>query len=248
MLYRHGRQTLAPVVVLLLASSCTPNARKTADRLRHQVRSQQHVIDGQTRQIRELTAERNTVRAQFEEQNLLLKVFQDKASSAEEILSKVAVEKDDLQRRLEELAREDPDAFQYDQKTGTLSVAAEILFSPGKTDLRKSGVSALKKVVAALEGSDQLIRVDGHTDADPIKVSKWEDNWQLAAERARRVLKLLVKEGIGKERLYFAAFADTRPKSANTSLEGKRTNRRVEIVPLDEERAPLPTTKVSKSN
>jgi len=247
MLTRHGRLILAPVVVIALASGCkTVKTQRTVDKLNYQVRSQQHAIAGQTRQIQALTAERDTLKNQIEEQALLLSVYQDKATDAESALTQVTQETADIRRQLEELASRES-AFEYDKATGTLSVAAEVLFDSGKARLKKTGIEALRKVVPILAGSGQLIRVDGHTDSDPIKRSQWEDNWQLASERARQVLKLLVQEGVGKDRLFFAAFADTRPKAENTSAKGKRLNRRVELVPLKDDQAALPAMQVSST-
>jgi len=248
MLIRHGRLILAPAVVIALASGCTTaKTQRTVDKLRYQVRSQQHAIAGQTRQIQALTAERDSLEKQIEEQALLLSVYQDKASEAENALTQATQEAADIRQQLEELARREP-AFEYDQATGTLSVAAEVLFDSGKARLKKTGIEALRKVAPILAGSGRLVRVDGHTDSDPIKRSKWEDNWQLASERARQVVKLLVKEGVDKDRLFFAAFADTRPKAENTTAKGKRLNRRVELVPLKEEQAALPTVQVSRAD
>jgi chemotaxis protein MotB len=216
------------------------------DKLQSQVRTQQHAMAGQTRQIEALTAERDALKKQLEEQALLLKTHQDKASQAESALSQAGQESADLRRRLEELADKEPE-FEYDKDTGTLSVAAEVLFDSGKVRLKQSGMDALRKVAPILAESDHLIRIDGHTDSDPIKHSKWEDNWQLAAERARQVLKFLLQEGVARERLFFAAFADTRPKAENSSTDGKRINRRVELLPLDEKRAAIPAAQVSSA-
>jgi len=261
MFIRHG-SLLAPVVVFLLASGCSPSAQKTVDNLRYQVRSQQHVIAGHTRDNENLTAERDALRNKLQEQSLLLDVYKKKADDAEGALTgatsalgqaqsalnlalseKNQVEKS-LQERLQELAQGDPD-MEYDPKTGSLSVAAEVLFNPGKSELRPSGQTALNKVAPVLKEGDHLIRIDGHTDSDPIKKSKWDDNWQLASERARQVLKVLIKQGVPKERIFFAAFGDTRPRATNKTAEGKKQNRRVELVPLQENSAAVPLGRVS---
>jgi chemotaxis protein MotB len=256
MFIRHGR-LIAPVVVFLLASGCSPSAQKTIDNLRYQVRSQQHVIAGHTRDVENLAAERDALNNKLQEQGLLLDVYKKKADDAETALTgatsalgeaksaldlalteKTQIEKS-LQERLQELAQGDPD-LEYDPKTGSLSVAAEVLFNPGKSELRTSGLKALNKVAPVLKQGDHLIRIDGHTDSDPIRRSKWDDNWQLAAERARQVLKVLIKQGVPKDRIFFAAFADTRPRATNKTTAGKKQNRRVELVPLQEGSSGIP--------
>lgn len=250
----YGRRILTPVVVLALASGCTSTARQRTDNLRSQLRAQQHVVDGQARKIDQLTQERDvlaqerdSLKTQLDEQRLLLQVLQDKANSSEKDRSLVSEQLEELKKRLEELAIQDPDAFHWDSATGTFGVAAEVLFHPGKADLLPGGADALRKVVPILRDREELVRVDGHTDSDPIKLSKWDDNWQLAGERARRVLKFLAQEGIDSGRLFFAGYADTRPKAENTSKDGKRMNRRVELVPLPPQARTLPEDKVSSS-
>jgi len=256
MFIRHG-MVFAPVVVFLLASGCSPSAQKTIDNLRYQVRSQQHVIAGHSRDNENLAAERSALKNKLQEQGLLLDVFKKKSEDAEGALTgatsalgqaqsaldlarseKNQIEKS-LQERLQELAQSDPD-MEYDPKTGALSVAAEVLFNPGKSELRESGRKALNKVAPVLMQGDHLIRIDGHTDSDPIKRSKWDDNWQLASERARQVLKVLIKQGVPKERIFFAAFGDTRPRATNKTAAGKKQNRRVELVPLQESSSSVP--------
>jgi len=252
---RYGRILSVPVVVITLASGCTSNARRRADQFQAQIRSQQHVIAGQSRKIDQLAKERNllagerdSIRKQLDEQQLLLRVFEDKASSSEQARDVAAEELQSIKKKLEELALREPEAFHWNAETGTLGVAAEVLFRPGKVELLKSGIEALRKVVPILNDGDEFVRVDGHTDSDPIKFSKWDDNWQLAGERARRVLKFLVKEGVAGNRLYFSGFGDTRPRSENSSRHGKRMNRRVELVPLPADTPILPKNKVSARN
>ncbi|MBI2191825.1 MAG: OmpA family protein [Planctomycetes bacterium] len=241
------RKPLLPVVALLLASGCIPSSRKDLDKLNYQVRSQQHVIAGQARKIDELTRERDALQNQLADQDVLISTYQVQTADSEKARELASQELENLRHRLEELARQDPDAFEWNASAGTLGVAAEVLFRPGKADLLPTGAEALRKVTPLLRESRELIRVDGHTDADPIRLSKWDDNWQLAGERARRVLKFLEAEGIPRERLFFAGFADTRPKADNTSAAGKKVNRRVELLPLPAADAAPPTAEVSLS-
>jgi chemotaxis protein MotB len=163
---------------------------------------------------------------------MLLQVYQEKAAASDQTRDQAALELQDIKKQLEELARREPESFQWNPFSGTLGVTAEVLFRPGKADLLPSGLDALKKVLPIFKDGKELIRVDGHTDADPIKYSKWQDNWELAGARARTVLMFLEKGGISHDRLFFAAYADTRPRADNKSPEGKRANRRVELVPL----------------
>ena len=121
-----------------------------------------------------------------------------------------------------------------DSRAGTITVTLPnaILFAPGKAALKKASIAELDHVLGVLNERylDRKINVIGHTDADPIKKSKWKDNWQLSAERALSVLRYLEKSGIIDKRLMACAAGASRPIGPNATASGKARNRRVEIV------------------
>lgn len=119
---------------------------------------------------------------------------------------------------------------------GVLRFPGDVLFDSGKVDIKSRGKAALKDVAELFkkEGKALFLRIDGHTDSDPIKVSPWADNWQLSAERARNVLLFLKNEGIDEDRMFFAGFAYTRSIADNATSAGKARNRRVEIIIVPE--------------
>jgi hypothetical protein len=73
-----------------------------------------------------------------------------------------------------------------------------------------------------------VVRVEGHTDSDPIKKQKgkYKDNEELSAERALAVERYLVGRGVASSQIYAAAFGPASPKGS------KKASRRVEIVIL----------------
>ena len=80
-----------------------------------------------------------------------------------------------------------------------------------------------------------IVRIDGHTDNDPIIKSKylWESNHDLSAGRALSVLHYLVKKGhIEVKRIHIAGYGPNRPIASNNNKAGKRKNRRVEFLIL----------------
>lgn len=112
---------------------------------------------------------------------------------------------------------------------------SDINFSAGSRELTAAGRKALDEVARQLSGqfSGRTVRVEGHTDADPIRKSKFDDNWQLGSERARSVLQYLVdKHAVPGERLVMASRGSMQPVADNKSDAGKARNRRVEIVVL----------------
>jgi chemotaxis protein MotB len=117
-----------------------------------------------------------------------------------------------------------------DEHAGTLTVTlpGDVLFSPGKADLKESAKATLDKVIDAVnkDYAGKKIMVDGYTDSDPIAKTKdkWVDNLELSAARARAVTQYLVSQGLGSKLVSPRAFGSTNPKST------KASSRRVEIV------------------
>jgi chemotaxis protein MotB len=106
-----------------------------------------------------------------------------------------------------------------------------ILFDPGKTDLKPAGQEAVKQVAQILAGIEgRKFQVTGHTDNVPIKSGKFKSNWELSTQRAVEVVKFMSGSGMDQKRLSAAGYADTLPVAGNESDDGRRQNRRIEIV------------------
>lgn len=118
-----------------------------------------------------------------------------------------------------------------------IRIGDEILFASGRAEIRKEGEAVLKKVADLVKSkwAGHTIRIDGHTDNDPIHKSAklFQDNWHLSAMRGLTVLRFLVKQGVPAEKIYVAGFGESRPLEANDSRAHKSKNRRVEVVVVD---------------
>ncbi len=124
-------------------------------------------------------------------------------------------------------------------KEGHISVVlpSSILFNSGQTKLKKSAKKSLTKVCSVLKKDfpNETIRVEGHTDSDPIKRTKkiYASNWELSAMRATTVLHYLIDNcHLDPKKLYLAGFGKHQPVASNKNKSGKKKNRRVEIVVL----------------
>jgi len=112
-----------------------------------------------------------------------------------------------------------------------------VLFDSGKADLKPESIEILKSVAEILnrdEFKDRLIKVEGHTDTDPILYSaKFPTNWELSAIRATNVLRYLVEtENIDGNRISSSGYSFYRPIAPNDTKENKSKNRRVDMVIL----------------
>lgn len=110
----------------------------------------------------------------------------------------------------------------------------KILFDSGMAVIKPGGEKALKKMAEFLkENPSTFIRVDGHTDSDPILRTKhlWDSNHHLSAARSLSVFHFLTKnENIGERRIHVAGFGPNRSIASNSTSAGKKENRRVEFL------------------
>ncbi|MHB2147775.1 OmpA/MotB family protein [Calditrichota bacterium LG25] len=111
-----------------------------------------------------------------------------------------------------------------------------ILFDPGRADLKKQAFPILKAVADVVKDDFKQIFVEGHTDNVPIHTSRFPSNWELSAARALSVVRYLhYVEGIDAARLAAVGYGEYRPLVPNTTPENRAKNRRVEIyIKFDE--------------
>ena len=108
-----------------------------------------------------------------------------------------------------------------------------MLFKSGSGDLRTQELGLLDKVASIITTkTDNQIEVEGHTDNLPINTARYPSNWDLSTARASVVLRYLVHQGVHQERLRASGYADQRPVTTNATDDGRRQNRRVDIVLL----------------
>ena len=149
---------------------------------------------------------------------------------------------EELQRQIEERSKTPGDVTGFgegydvslDASRGTITVTLPnaILFDSGKATLKRATSTELDHIYSVLRDkyASKQIDVVGHTDTDPIKKSKWKDNWELSAQRALSVVRYLVKKGISEEKIQASGRGQSLPIASNSSSSGKARNRRVEIV------------------
>jgi len=107
----------------------------------------------------------------------------------------------------------------------------QILFDPGKTELKKEGEDALRQVTDVLKAiPNRNFQVAGHTDNIPIKSKRFRSNWDLSTARAVEVVNFMIASGMEPKRLSAAGYADQSPVAGNDTSENKAKNRRIEIT------------------
>ncbi len=106
------------------------------------------------------------------------------------------------------------------------------LFAPASAYLDQNARKLLDKVGVLICKKFVLhaMRVEGHTDSDPIRTSQYPSNWELSAARASSVVRYMISRFKFSPSLFSAiGYADTRPLETAISPKDP-ANRRVEIL------------------
>lgn len=249
------RRAVPFVLALSLAAGCGIPKEQWEAKLRENADLQTRVTDleAQKKKLEDQIADLKKEKAELQRSLDLLKGDMGKLGSDKaDLLERMAK----LNKTLEELERAkaaadkrnkafrdllakfkamvDAGKLQVEVRNGLMLVKLpdNILFDPGKTDLKKEGQEALAQVTRILSGIEgRKFQIAGHTDNVPTgKNSRFKSNWELSSARALVVLDLMIKEGMDPKRVSAAGYADVLPVASNDSDDGKKQNRRIEIV------------------
>lgn len=114
-----------------------------------------------------------------------------------------------------------------------VSLAEQLLFKSGSTDVDSKGVEALKKLATVLKDQkDITIMVEGHTDDVPMAkgTAGIKDNWDLSVLRATSITRILENGGVDPKNVIPAGHSQFIPLAEGKSEEARRQNRRTEII------------------
>ncbi|EKS6740514.1 OmpA family protein [Enterobacter ludwigii] len=114
--------------------------------------------------------------------------------------------------------------------TPTLSTGSAIaMFDSGSSDLLPSALTMLKEIESLIHAyPNYKIHIVGHSD----NTGSSERNLALSAQRAESISNWLINRGINSSRLEIHAFGASEPVASNKTVEGRKQNRRVEIIAL----------------
>jgi len=197
----------------------------------------QQIADNQSQTIRRLKNYNHELQMKFD------RVVSDDPLKNEELKkleAQLAIYKDRT-ARLEQEMQKRFEAHTFDDIEGItkekwgIRVANAVLFDSGQHKLKASGKQAIKRVAPTLK--DLKIRIEGHTDTDPVKHTKERypyGNLQLSGMRALAVASFLIKEcGLDAKNVSYGGFGEYQPVAPNDTKEGKAKNRRVDIRALE---------------
>lgn len=114
---------------------------------------------------------------------------------------------------------------------GKQFVLSNVNYQSGKYLIVSSSYTYLNKIVALLKENSKIkIHLKGHTDSDGDD----EKNFILSQKRAKSVSDYLIKNGIKQQRITYEGYGESRLIATNKTIEGKKENRRVELLIISE--------------
>jgi chemotaxis protein MotB len=111
-----------------------------------------------------------------------------------------------------------------------LRLPESVLFDTGEARVKDTSTSTLKVIAPELRDRSVDVRVEGHTDNVPISKGRFRSNWELSTTRAIAVMLVLSTEGIQDSRVSVAGYGEFRPVASNATEDGRKQNRRVDLV------------------
>lgn len=172
-----------------------------------------------TRQLQNLKAELDRQRSVVRIQNEVIALLDDTRNTiASSLQEQIAAEQIEVQKSRDQLR---------------LVLLDTIVFEPGSMELASEGKTMLAALAESLRDQSQPLVVEGHTDNLPIGASlrdRFPSNWELSAARAAAVARFLQANGIDPKRICIHAYSFHRPVADNRTEDGRRRNRRIEIV------------------
>ena len=114
---------------------------------------------------------------------------------------------------------------------------SEVLFPVGSADLTQAGTAQMTALAVTIKDIASeippdlrwVLRVDGHTDPQPVKSGQFASNWELSAQRAITVVKLLIADGVPADHLAATAFGEYQPFGPGDTPDAYAKDRRIEL-------------------
>ncbi|MGD9255934.1 MAG: OmpA family protein [Chromatiales bacterium] len=133
----------------------------------------------------------------------------------------------ELERALEdELRAEYVTLERLDRDTIKLSLSSEASFDVDRSVVKSAFKPALQRVADVMRRYDQtVVHVVGHTDS----TGSAAHNQALSERRAEAVAANLRSQGVSGNRLYTSGRGENEPRATNSTAEGRKLNRRVEL-------------------
>lgn len=142
---------------------------------------------------------------------------------------------DFLSRELSDEIKQEQVQIRLTRRGLIISLRQAAFFPSGQDVIAPETYGAIGKVAETIAKLPNHVRLEGHTDSIPIHNGRFRSNWHLSTARAISMLDLLTSEfKVPGAKFTVAGYADTIPVDSNDTEDGRRKNRRVDIVVLNQ--------------
>ena len=227
---------LGCMVALGAGVGCVPLSDYQA--LEKRFGEQETYVTKHKNEVREMERREQVLTLRSREQEKQLELLRARLEKSERLRQREGTSKEETVAASAPRQSEPPPqmmGLQVNPETQGLVLESGVMFASGSADLTPKGRQILDGLLKELNSpryAGQKIRVDGHTDDEPIQRTKGQNqsNWELAGRRALSVLHYLEGHGVSSSRLSFGGFGQYRPFDKGKGNTAKAKNRRVEIV------------------
>ena len=155
----------------------------------------------------------------------------------DEIMAPAAIHNDldriqrDLTQTLSNQVATHTVSIQMGREGLVISLREDGFFNSGSADPKAAALPTLRAIATQLSKESYDVRVEGHTDNQPIHNAQFDSNWELSVARATRIARLFLALGaLPPGRLSAAGYGEFHPVASNGTPEGRAANRRVDLV------------------
>ncbi len=114
----------------------------------------------------------------------------------------------------------------------SIELSNKVTFKVGEAAMTFESFFPLRNIARILARNAHLVRVEGHSENEPV-ANLYPSPWELSAARAARVVRYFIDNGVDPQRLSALGYGDTRlGEAGNGGNGGKGGNRRVSILVL----------------
>lgn len=112
-------------------------------------------------------------------------------------------------------------------------VSRHVVFQPNVAQLSPRGQRVVDALAPVLADIPNALRLEGHTNQEPVRPKLYATDWDLSAARAVTVLRRLNElHGLPQRRLSASAYGHVKPLIDPTRAGSQAINKRVDIVVL----------------
>ncbi len=107
------------------------------------------------------------------------------------------------------------------------NLSSKILFDSSNYNFKQEAYPVLLEIVQTMKlYPNSVFKIEGHADS----TGSYEYNRRLSLNRANSVRNYLIDSEIPAENIITEAFGETKPIASNLLIEGRKLNRRVEVI------------------